>query len=141
MSVVQLASLKKYLFLSNFEEFHRHEILTVHSFPLHLPFLSRQFVLENIIIKAQRKRMKEIEKDVATLKKEERGLGVKKAKARKIKLELHLERMTNLVMEETRAREQAQRDVATLTEEVTAFSQQYERICHDVEALLSVKHR
>jgi hypothetical protein len=85
--------------------------------------------------------MKEIEKDVATLKKEERGLGVKKAKARKVKLEMHLEKMTNLVVEETRAREQAQKDVAALTEEVAAFSQKYEGICHDVEALLSVKHR
>jgi hypothetical protein len=92
-------------------------------------------------MKAQRKRMKEIEKDVANLKKEERGLGVKKAKARKLKLDLHLQKMTNLVLEETKAREQAQKDVSLLTEEVAIYSNKYEVICREVEGLMSVKQR
>ena len=93
------------------------------------------------MIKAQRKRMKEIEKDVANLKKEERGLGVKKAKARKLKLDMHLQKMTALVVEEQKAREQAQKDVAMLTEEVAVYSAKFEEICREVDGLMSVKHR
>lgn len=131
MTVVQLASLKKYVLnLINFFIFG----------PDHL-FDHRQYIAESIIIKAQRKRMKEIEKDVANLKKEERGLGVKKAKARKMKLDMHLQKMTNLVVEEQKAREQAQKDVAMLTEEVGVFSAKFEEICREVDGLMSVKQR
>ena len=47
--------------------------------------------------------MKTIEKNVAQLKREERGLGVKKARAQKQKLEAHVEKMGLLVAQEQKA--------------------------------------
>ena len=85
------------------------------------------------------RRMKEIERDVAALRKEERGLGVKKYKARKNKLDAHVAKMAALVEEENKDRIQSEKDVAVLTEEVAIFSAKYEDICQEVNNLLAIK--
>ena len=95
--------------------------------------------MESKQINAQKKRMKDIEKNVAELKKQERGLGVKKANVRIAKLEDHVEKINGLVLDETREREQAQQEVAALTEEVGIYSQKYEAVCRRVEELVVEK--
>uniref|UniRef100_A0A7S4NK18 Uncharacterized protein n=1 Tax=Paramoeba aestuarina TaxID=180227 RepID=A0A7S4NK18_9EUKA len=101
--------------------------------------LKKQWVTEMKQINTQKKRMKDIERNVTELKKQEKGLGVKKANARIAKLEDHLDKMTGLVMDETRERENAEKDVRTLTEEVTKYSKLYEDKCHRVEILVNEK--
>jgi len=119
----------------------KNDMSTVDMGVIQLANLKKNYILEMRMVEGYRRRIKETEREVAKLRKEERGLGLKKLRVRKQKLEKHVEKMDGLIEAERTQREQSEKDVSELTAEVGTYSEKYEEILGEVNSLMEVKSR